>query len=358
MGELVKRLGWTLLALILLGAGAAAASWNWVSRYFEAPLRIVQPYALEVAPGSNLRTVLAQLAQDQLLAHPQPVRWYARSQNLGNKIQAGSYTLEPGMTPADLLEQLSKGAVDLVSVRVIEGWTAAQAVEAIISHPEVENDLQITLERRADGIAYLTPEAHATLAEILDIESGHIEGWLYPDTFRFAPGTRASKLIALSHRMMVEELDAAWQVRVERDTLPAPLAMLTLASIVEKETSRPDERAKIAGVFELRLQKGMRLQTDPTVIYGVGQRYDGDIRRRDLNDQNAYNTYQIGGLPPTPIALPGRDALLAVAEPEVGEALFFVANGDGDGSHVFSKTSDEHEAAVREYLRKSRSRGN
>lgn len=358
MGELVKKLGWSLLVLMVLGAGAAAAGWQWIADYFVTPMNHEQDYALDVAQGSTLGTVLTQLQRDSVLDHPRPVRWYARSQSLGDKIQAGSYTLEPGMTPAALLELLSKGAVDLVSVRVIEGWTAAQAVEAILNHSEVENDLQITLERRADGIAYLSPEAHVTLAEILDIESGHIEGWLYPDTFRFAPGTRASKLIALSHRMMVEELDAAWQARVERDTLPEPLAMLTLASIVEKETSRPDERAKIAGVFELRLQKRMRLQTDPTVIYGVGQRYDGDIRRRDLNDQNDYNTYQIGGLPPTPIALPGREALLAVAEPEVGEALFFVASGDGDGSHVFSKTSDEHEAAVREYLRKTRNRGN
>ena len=220
------------------------------------------------------------------------------------------------------------------------------------------DDLDIELLQRADGQPFLDVSAHERLARVLDIEQDSIEGWLYPDTYSFAPGTVASDLLMLLHEKQQAELTAAWADRRDRPTLPDPYALLILASIVEKETGREDERSRVAGVFDRRLQRKMRLQTDPTVIYGVGQRYDGDIRRRDLNDQNPYNTYRIDGLPPGPIALPGQAALRASAEPADGSALYFVATGEPDGSHVFSETVEEHEAAVRAYLKKLRQRGN
>ncbi|MEL7312333.1 MAG: endolytic transglycosylase MltG, partial [Pseudomonadota bacterium] len=274
----------------------------------------------------------------------------------GNQIQAGRYTLSPGLTPEGLLEQLRAGAVDLVQVQFIEGWMAAQAVETVLQHPDVVDDLGVTMDYRADGVAFLTPDTNDALIAVLGLDVEYIEGWFYPDTYRFAPGTKATELLRLAHEKMRVELDSAWQDRAVRDTLPDQESMLTLASIVEKETRRDDERGQIAGVFDRRLGRGMRLQTDPTVIYGVGLRYDGDIRRRDLTDDNPYNTYRIDGLPPAPIALAGRASLAAVARPADGTALFFVASGDPDGSHVFSDTVEDHERAVKQYLKKIRGR--
>ncbi|MEL7025238.1 MAG: endolytic transglycosylase MltG [Pseudomonadota bacterium] len=343
-----------LIALTALAAACAAGGWYWLNDYARTPMQHQSDYALTVEPGQTLGAILEVLAADNVIAHPRAVRWHARLADRGNQIQAGRYTLTPGLTPSGLLDQLRDGAVDLVRVQFIEGWTAAQAVEAVIQHSDIANDLDIAIEHRADGVAFLSETASDALISALDLEVDNIEGWLYPDTYQFAPGTKASELLRLAHQKMQRELDAAWLGRRVRDTLPDKRAMLTLASIVEKETSRDDERAEIAGVFDRRLVRSMRLQTDPTVIYGVGIRYDGDIRRRDLTDDNRYNTYRIDGLPPTPIALAGRASLDAVANPSDGSALFFVASGDSDGRHVFTDSVEAHERAVQQYLKKIR----
>ena len=353
---LIRRVGIALVAVLAIGAATGAAGWYWLGQQMRTPLALAQPTPLEVGRGATLRSVLEGLAANGALAHPAAVRTYARLTNTGHRIQAGRYTLQPGLTPTGLLEMLAAGTVDLASVQFIEGWTAAQAVAALFEHEDVDNDLAIGLVYRADGVPFLTAEAHAQVADLLGLEGGHIEGWLFPDTYAFAAGTTAGEILNIAHDKMRSELDAAWAAREPRDTLASPFELLTLASIVEKETSRADERAAIAGVFDRRLVRGMRLQTDPTVIYGVGQSYDGNIRRRDLEAENAYNTYRIDGLPPTPIALPGREALAAAAQPAEGDTLFFVATGEPDGTHTFSRTAEEHARAVQQYLRRRRTR--
>ncbi|MEO1581708.1 MAG: endolytic transglycosylase MltG [Pseudomonadota bacterium] len=358
MGIAVKRIFVAGIAALALLAGAAFGGWQWLNSYVETPLLNTSDYELTVEPGSSLRSVLRTLAQDGMLAHPDAVRIHAKVSGTGDRIQAGRYTLSVSTTPQSLLEQLRSGGVDLVQVRIIEGWTAAQAVAAIKRHADIVDDLELEVLSRGDGQPFLDTSAHESLARLLGIEQDSIEGWLYPDTYSFAPGTKASDLLRLLHKKQRSELASAWAGREDRPTLPDPYSLLILASIVEKETSREDERARVAGVFDRRLQRKIRLQTDPTVIYGVGQRYDGDIRRRDLNDQNPYNTYRVDGLPPGPIALPGKAALRASAEPADGTALYFVATGEPDGSHVFSETIEEHESAVRDYLKKLRQRGN
>jgi UPF0755 protein len=232
--------------------------------------------------------------------------------------------------------------VVLESLTIVEGWTFTDMRRVVDAHPRIK----VTLRGRE-------------IAEVMSA-IGHAgenpEGRFYPDTYRFAAGTTDRELFALSYRKMAETLDAAWVARTAGLPLSSAYEALTLASIVEKETGLASERPHIAGVFITRLRRNMRLQTDPTVIYGIGATYDGNIRERDLRTDTPYNTYTRSGLPPTPIALPSREAIEAVTRPlETGD-IFFVATGTGDGSHVFSATLEEHNAAVQRYL--SRLRGN
>ena len=264
--------------------------------------------------------------------------------------------MRPGTTPRQMMAAFVSGAVKLERLTLIEGWTAAEAVQAIVAHPAVVDDLGVEIQARADGVAWLDAATHATLAERLGVEAASIEGWLYPDTYRFARGTAASALLTQSHAAMRKALDAAWSEAAATRAIGTPYDALILGSIIEKETALDAERGRIAGVFVRRLERGMRLETDPTVIYGIGKAYDGNIRRRDLRETTPYNTYRIDGLPPTPIALPGRASIEAALEPVDGDELFFVATGQGDGSHYFSATVEEHNAAVSRYLEQLRRR--
>jgi UPF0755 protein len=232
--------------------------------------------------------------------------------------------------------------VVLETLTVIEGWTFTDMRRAIEQHPQIRATLR-----------------GKTVAEVMSAighPGEHPEGRFFPDTYRFAAGTSDRELYALAYRKLAEALDGAWQSRAAALPLANAYEALTLASIIEKETGLPSERPRIAGVFVTRLRRNMRLQTDPTVIYGIGPSYDGNIRERDLRADTPYNTYTRPGLPPTPIALPSREAIVAATRPlETGD-IFFVATGIGDGSHVFSATLEAHNAAVQRYL--ARLRGN
>ena len=258
------------------------------------------------------------------------------------QIRSGSYEIPAHASPEEILRQLAEGRVVLETLTVIEGWTFADMRRAVEAHPGIK----VTL-RGQDIAALMNAIGHA---------GEHPEGRFFPDTYRFAAGTTDRELYALAYRKMAETLEAAWSRRADGLPLVDAYEALTLASIVEKETGLASERPRIAGVFTTRLRKNMRLQTDPTVIYGMGAAYDGNIRERDLRTDTPYNTYTRAGLPPTPIALPSREAIEAATRPlETGD-IFFVATGIGDGSHVFSATLEEHNAAVPRYL--ARLRGN
>ena len=238
------------------------------------------------------------------------------------------------------MHQLVDGDVHLHTVTIVEGWRFSQALAAIRGHPAVE-----TTE--------LSPQE---LMKALGKSGIHPEGQFFPDTYSFPRGTKDVDLLGQAHRALEAALEEAWQDRDTGIPLTGPYDALILASIVEKETALDRERAEIAGVFARRLEKGMRLQTDPTVIYGLGDSFDGNLRRSDLNRDGPYNTYRRKGLPPTPIALTGAASLKAAVRPAEGSTLFFVATGDPDGSHYFSTTVEEHNQAVQRYLAKLRGR--
>jgi UPF0755 protein len=246
------------------------------------------------------------------------------------------------MTPRELLELLNSGRVLLHSITFVEGSTFADIRKVLKANPAVRN------------------EYHGKTAEELMRALGdpglHPEGQFFPDTYHFARGASDLELLQTAHRRMRDALEQAWAKRAPDLPLASPYEALILASIVEKETALDVERPQIAGVFVERLRRGMRLQTDPTVIYGMLETYEGDIRRADLTRDTPYNTYTRAGLPPTPIAMPGLDSIQAAVQPDVTGALFFVATGEGDGSHYFSRSLPEHNAAVQRYLRRLRQR--
>lgn len=249
--------------------------------------------------------------------------------------RAGEYRLESGMTPRDVLAKLASGEVVRYQITLVEGWRFRQFAELLAANEVLEHEFDLAAPSQWPGVA----------AE-LGIE--HPEGWFLPETYQFTRGDSDRDILQRSHDAMSRELETAWSERDADLPVETPYELLILASIIEKETALDHERGRIAGVFARRLKKGMRLQTDPTVIYGLGDSWDGDIRRRDLQADTPYNTYTRHGLPPTPIAMPGRASLHAAASPEPGDELYFVA--DGKGGHTFSATLEEHNAAVKKLL--------
>jgi UPF0755 protein len=334
----------TLVALLLVGAAAAAIYWHRAGVVMQAAGPHREALDLVVKPGASVRSVLAELDRRGALADRRAVELRLRIQGWP-QVRTGRYDIAAGASPAEILRQLAEGRVVLESLTIVEGWTFADMRRVVESHPQ----LKVTLRGKQ------IPE----VMEAIGHPGEHPEGRFFPDTYRFAAGTTDRDLLALAYRKMADALDSAWQGRVSGLPLEDPYQALILASIVEKETGLASERPRIAGVFVTRLRRNMRLQTDPTVIYGIGASYDGNIRERDLRTDTPYNTYTRAGLPPTPIALPSREALEAVTRPlETGD-IFFVASGEGDGSHVFSSTLEAHNAAVQRYLarlRENRSR--
>jgi len=332
-----------LIAVVLLVIAAAGAAIYW--QRSDAAMRAAGPHAeaiyLVVAPGASVRAVLADLDARGALADRRAVELQLRVRGWP-QIHAGRYEIPARASPEEILRQLAEGRVLLESLTVVEGWTFADMRRVVEAHPGIK--------------ATLKGRSTAELMAAIGHAGEHPEGRFFPDTYRFAAGTTDRELYALSHRKLAEALAAAWSRRADGLPLVDAYEALILASIVEKETGLASERPRIAGVFTTRLRKKMRLQTDPTVIYGLGDAYDGNIRKRDLLADTPYNTYTRGGLPPTPIALPSREAIEAVTRPLETGALYFVATGLGDGSHVFSATLEEHNAALAQYL--ARLRGN
>jgi UPF0755 protein len=315
---------------------ASGSVYLWLQNYLSTPLINSTDAILNIERGSSLQSVAGQLAERQILPAPAIFTGYARFSGLAEKIQAGEYKLEAGETPHTLLDKLVQGRVRLHSITIVEGWTVAKLLDVLAAHPAVRQTLDLD---SPDG-----------LSALLKLGYPQPEGLFYPDTYRFARDTTDVELLRQAHELLLQRLNEAWSGREPHTVLAEPYDALILASIVERETALERERAQIAGVFIRRLELGMRLQTDPTVIYGLGDAFDGNLKRRHLKMDTPYNTYVRKGLPPTPIALPGQGALQAVAHPEPGDALYFVATGRGDGSHYFTATLEEHNAAVARYL--------
>jgi UPF0755 protein len=322
-----------------LGAGVTAAV-----RWWDTPLGgLSAPRVIEIAPGQRVTQIGEQLAAAGVLDLPGLFVWQARIRGQAAHLRAGEYALTAGMSPREVAALLVSGKVLLHPVTLVEGWTAAEALQAL----HREDFLRATVEA-LDGAAARSAVEPA----------GPVEGWLFPDTYLVPKGTTDVEVLKLAHARMQNKLAEVWAQRADGLPLQSPYEALTLASIIEKETGNSDERAHIAAVFINRLRKGMRLQTDPTVIYGLRDHYTGVIHKKDLTTDTPWNTYTRDGLPPTPIALPGLAALTAAVHPARSDDLYFVASGKGDGRHTFSATLAAHNAAVAGYMTRMRAKDN
>lgn len=334
-----KRL-WTALLVLVVVAAATAAATALAWRELNRPLTLAaEGERLQVPSGASMRRVAADLGERGMLDDPWLLAAYARATGEATRIRAGEYELTAGITPVTLLEKLVAGDVYLHQITIVEGSRFTDVLAALRSHPAIA-------ATELDGAAIM-----ATLGA----PGVHPEGQFFPDTYRFPYGTADVAILRIAHDALAARLQAAWSARSGDVLLKSDYEALILASIIEKETALASERRLIAGVFNERLRRNMRLQTDPTVIYGLGESFDGNLRREDLDRDTPYNTYTRGGLPPTPIALPGAASIEAAVSPEMTGAVYFVATGRGDGSHYFSATFEEHQRALREYLRTLRS---
>ncbi|MGF1547250.1 MAG: endolytic transglycosylase MltG [Thiotrichales bacterium] len=325
------------LATLFTGVVLVGAFAIWAKDEAQRPLNIPDAgWVYELKPGSSLRQVSRELEAQGVL----PSRWYlelwARWQGDRVNVRAGEYLLTTGLSTATLLTLLQSGEVIQHKLIIVEGSTVRDVLT------ELRRLGEAGLIRPTIDAATFADDFRAWTGE------GHPEGWIYPDTYLFGRGISDKELVLAAYKRMREMLREAWTARDEDLPLKSDYEALVLASIIEKETGVAHERPLIGGVFINRLRKGMLLQTDPTVIYGMGERYEGNIRKSDLREETPYNTYVIKGLPPTPIALPGKAAIVAAVNPEATDALYFVAKGGG--AHHFSRTYKEHRDAVVKYL--------
>ena len=327
----MKRL---LLTLFGLASAAALAVGGWFYFYANNPLPLPQtPFEFTVKQGATLKSLARQLTDANLLPEAQGFWILGRAMNQATGIHAGTYRLTGPTTPLALLKKLNVGDVINITLTFVEGITFAEMRDQL----ENAKELKVTLK----GVA------NAEVLKRIGATESHPEGLFFPDTYQFSAGTSDLDLLKKSYRMMQQKLGEAWTQRAAGLSYKSPYEALIMASIIEKETGKAEERPLIGSVFTNRLRIPMRLQTDPTVIYGMGQRYDGNIRRRDLTTDTPYNTYTRDGLPPTPIAMPGWGSLLAAVKPAQSDKLYFVARGDG--SHYFSRSLEEHNRAVSKY---------
>jgi UPF0755 protein len=329
-----------VLALLIAAAAVAYGGYRWLRGQYQDPGPGAAALRIAVEPGASVRVVLARLQAQGALQDARAVGWYLRLAGIRARVQAGHYEIPAHASPAEILDLFAQGKVILEELTVVEGATFADFLQALAGHPQVAQTL--TGKTPAQIMSAL---GHAGLAP---------EGEFFPDTYRFAGGTTDIAILGLAYDNMQHALAEAWSGRSADLPLQTPYQALILASMVEKEAALQSERARIAGVFVNRLRKGMRLQSDPTVVYGLGAQYDGTIHTRDLATDTPYNTYTREGLPPTPIALPGRESLIAAVQPEHTAALYFVATGLNDGAHQFSATLEEHNAHVQTYLARLR----
>jgi len=334
------RGGFRLAFVLLLLVAGIAAGWLWqrYTAFADQPVSGIEAgETLVVERGDSLPRVVARL-REAGVQEGHRLEWQLLARQLGaaGRIQVGEYALEPGITPRQLLEQLRDGDVIGHRFTIVEGWNIRELRAALAKATPLGHEV--------------TGLDDAALMEALGHAGQHPEGRFLPETYVYTRGDSDLDILRRAHAGMQQALQKAWDARDPDTVLKTPEEMLVLASIVEKETGIAEERPRIAGLFLRRLELGMRLETDPTVIYGMGSAYAGNIRKRDLQTDTPYNTYVRAGLPPTPIAMPGVAALEAVANPAPGKALFFVAVGDGSGRHLFADTYAEHQANVRRYL--------
>ena len=327
-----------VLAVIVVTAGLGV--WQ-LNKAMTAELNVPEGGAtFVVEPGSSFSAVGHGLVDAGLVESDFWLRLTARWTGAENAVKAGEYRIEPGTNSYHLLLMFEQGAVQLHSFTIIEGWNRYDLLAALHASEVID--------------ASMTDEDWPALLQELGAPETNPEGLFLPETYRFARNSTDRQILGQAYELMQKVLAEQWPDRGDETPVKTPYEALILASIIEKETARADERQRIAGVFTRRLAKRMRLQTDPTVIYGIGPGFNGNLTRRDLRTDTPYNTYTRHGLPPTPIAMPGAAAIHAALHPADGEELYFVATGLGDGSHKFSKTREEHEAAVDEYLKRLR----
>lgn len=323
-----------LIVFCLLGLAALAA---WMAWFSFRPLPLPgTPYEFTIAPGSSLKKLAARLEKDGVLKEEVRFRILGRVMGYAGRIQAGTYSIARPLTPLELLGKVARGEVVQGAVLFVEGWNIREVRQELARNPQLEHRLPDMTD--------------AELLAAIGAEEGHPEGLFFPSTYFFSPHSPDIDLLRRAYQLQRQKLQAAWETRAPGLPYKTPYEALIMASIIEKETGAPEERPLIAAVFINRLNKGMRLQTDPTVIYGLGAKFDGNLRKDDLLRDTPYNTYTRAGLPPTPIAMPGEEAIRAALNPAQSKALYFVARGDG--THVFSGTLEEHNRAVNRYQRK------
>jgi UPF0755 protein len=313
-------------------------TWNSFQQWVKSPLTLTgDGLYYELESGKSISHLAQEFAFKNILSNPHWLRWYARYHHK-EKIHAGEYFLPKGITPVQLLEKLNNGDVVLHQVQLLEGWTFRQILTALDNKQDINHRL-----RNKTNLEQLA---------ILNLPIANTEGWFFPDTYRYTKGASDVELLTQAYNRMRKNLTELWSGKAMNLPYTNDYQALIMASIIEKETGARAEREQIAGVFVRRLQQGMRLQTDPTVIYGMGLKYQGKIGKEDLLRPNPYNTYLITGLPPSPIASPGKASLYAALHPASGDALYFVAKGDGTSE--FSSTLTAHSQAVQRYQLKRR----
>ena len=331
----MKSIARLLVFALLVAAAPGYGLYWWAHRPLGPDTSRVTTTEVTIAPGSSVRAIGAQIEAAGVPLNPLLFATLARAERRSARLQAGTYAIASTLTPETLLDKMAAGDVVRIALVIPEGWTFAQMRNAIATHPGLKQTV-----RDLDDAALMTAVGATTSAP---------EGQFFPDTYLFTRGTSDIDLYRRAYRAMQKRLADAWSSRAPDLPLATPYEALTLASVVEKETGRPEDRPQVAAVFINRLRRGMLLQTDPTVIYGLGARFDGNLRKADLAADTPYNTYVRPGLPPTPIALVGVAALAAVVNPPHSDALYFVARGDG--SSQFSERLGDHNRAVDRYQR-------
>ena len=336
-----------LLILLLILSGVGFWGYQKLTEFVHTPVNVTQDQLLTIERGTTGSKLAALLEQEKILEHADLLPWLLKLQPQLNKVKAGTYSLTGVKTLQDLLDMLNSGKEAQFSVKFIEGKTFKEWRKNLENAPHLKQTLQDKTDKEIMALLDIPAVSKAVY------EWNNMEGWLYPDTYNYTPNSTDLELLKRSTTRLQKVLDKAWNERDENLPLADPYQMLILASIVEKETGIAAERPQVASVFINRLKANMKLQTDPTVIYGMGESYTGNIRKKDLETMTPYNTYMIEGLPPTPIAMVSESALQAVAHPAKTDFYYFVA--DGSGGHKFTRNLNEHNKAVQEYLRWYRS---
>ena len=336
-----------LLILLLILSGVGFWGYQKLTEFVHTPVNVKQDQLLTIERGTTGSKLAALLEQEKILEHADLLPWLLKLQPQLNKVKAGTYSLTGVKTLQDLLYMINSGKEAQFSVKFIEGKTFKEWRKNLENAPYLKQTLQGKTDKEIMALLDIPAAAKAVS------EWNNMEGWLYPDTYNYTPNSTDLELLKRSTTRLQKALDKAWNERDENLPLADPYQMLILASIVEKETGVAAERPQVASVFINRLKANMKLQTDPTVIYGMGESYTGNIRKKDLETITPYNTYMIEGLPPTPIAMVSESALQAVAHPAKTDFYYFVA--DGSGGHKFTRNLNEHNKAVQEYLRWYRS---